>query len=834
MNALKKIICFLSFLSSAEAFSQTPAFVSIDSLAGQFIKSIRSEYREKIFLQTDKWFYVAGEDLRFRSYCINSLSHKISRHSKTVFVELVDDKDSSISQFFLDNSKLRLEGNILLSPNLHEGYYWLRAFTRLMLAQDSTNIFVQPICIFNSKNRTSSLNEPEVEKLNDNNTTDSGPPRLVFYPEGGALISGTNTTVAFTCTDKKGQPLSIRGYVKDGLDSVVASFATSMKGIGKFNFFVWKSRKYTAFIKWNEKDIPYPLPFVNQFASQISIAEENENFFRVIVSLGDSLYKKNRPTYLLGISRDSLCFAAAGTDMYEVFIPKRNFPRGKSMLVLFDERKQVISERNIYIDRNNLKLSVHPDKEIYGPREKANLDIALTDSNDRAVVALFSMSVTNDSLAKGTVGLDIVNQIMNDNITFYDPDISDSALSHYTNDQWDLIMLTQKELFKEWQKKPDASTFSSFNDSSVDYNISNINARILDGKNQPVPNRIVTLISNKNTVIIETDTTDNRGRVHFPLPEIVDSTLFVLQVTNLKGIQQRDRIVIQAPEFPRIPTPCALKRRFSLIQEKTLNNFKVNQLDTVRIGTGKEWLKEVIVKGYRKKPVEYDEAKRVSSFSRIVTHEQFDKGGTNSVVNSLLMVPGVHLKGGFLVVGGSGGFSGGPNIEPLLVIDGIAIDPNTIISQWNPKMYPSPIIQYIEQFAPATIDFIEVLTGGEAAVYGVQAGNGVILINTGTKLRTTKEGTGMITYYPKTYFTASEFAMPDYDKKEIKKSPYPDRRSTIYWNGNILTDSKGTASVNYFTADSKGPYTVTIEGITSSGILIYNKSKINGAVAKMQ
>jgi hypothetical protein len=825
MDALKKIIYFLSFLSSIKAFSQTPSFVSIDSLAGRFVKSIRFEYKEKIFLHTDKWFYVAGEELRFRAYCINALSHKISRRSKTVFVDLVDDRDSSVSRLFLNNGEQKLDGDILLSPGLPEGYYWLRAFTGKMLSKDSSNLCVQPVYIFNSKKRTPPLNLAELIKLNG--TANLEPPELNFFPEGGSLISGTTTTVAFTSTDKTGQPLSISGYIKDGLDSVVANFKTSMKGIGKFKFFVWKSRKYTAYVKWGDKEIAYPLPIVNQFASQISIAEENGNILRVIVSLGDSLYKKNKPTYLLGLSRDSLCFAAAGTDMYEVFIPKINFPKGRATLILFDEKQRVISERNFFVEKDNLRLNIRSDKERYGPREKTRIDIDVEDSSDRAMVALFSMSVTDDSLAKEPAGLNIANQIVNDNIIFYNANISDSAVRQFTIEQWDLIMLTQKECFAGWKSVPDSSAFSSVNDSITEDNIASINARILDAKNQPVPNRIVTLISNKNMVIFETDTTDKQGRVHFPLPDLPDSTLFVIQVTNLKGVQQRDRIVIQSPEFPNVATPVSLKKRFSPAQESTLNNFKFFQLDTVRIGTGKEWLKEVTVTGHRKKAADFDETKRMSAFSRVVTHEQFDKGGVNALVNSLLLVPGVHLKGGFLVVGGGGGFSAGPDIEPLLVIDGIAVDQNTIIQQWQPKIYPSPIIQYMEQFAPSTIDFIEVLTGGEAAVYGVRAGNGVILINTGTKLRTTAEGTGMVSYYPKGYFNAHEFPMPDYDKKEMKKSSYPDQRSTIYWNGNILTDTKGKASVGFFTSDSKATYTVTIEGISAAGTLIYYRSKIN-------
>ncbi len=95
------------------------------------------------------------------------------------------------------------------------------------------------------------------------------------------------------------------------------------------------------------------------------------------------------------------------------------------------------------------------------------------------------------------------------------------------------------------------------------------------------------------------------------------------------------------------------------------------------------------------------------------------------------------------------------------------------------------------------------------------------LIPTGSSL------TAKMKYCPKGYSVAPAFASPHYSKNEIKKSGYPDKRSTLYWNGNIRTDRNGKASVNFFTDDSKTTCTVTIEGITGNGMLIYKKSKIN-------
>ena len=140
MGLFKQIFFLILLLNTSKVFNQTWKVLSIDSLAGQFIKNLRTDKRVKLFVQTDKWFYVAGEEMRFRAFCINDLSHRISRETKTVYVDLVNDRDSVISQLLLDNEQLKLDGYILLPARLNEGYYWLRAYTRTRLRTSNESI----------------------------------------------------------------------------------------------------------------------------------------------------------------------------------------------------------------------------------------------------------------------------------------------------------------------------------------------------------------------------------------------------------------------------------------------------------------------------------------------------------------------------------------------------------------------------------------------------------------------------------------------------------------------------------------------------------------------
>jgi len=820
MLLLRKTLLVSFLLPSIIAFGQNST-VNIDELAGKLIEDIRSDKQEKIFAQTDKWYYIAGDNLHFSAYSVNAATHKLSRRNKIVYADLVSDKDTVVSQLLLlNNQQVKLEGNISLPSSLAEGYYWLRIYTEPMLRDHEKNIFVQPVYIFNS---TPGTRGPIVTKRMSAIGGDTSVPQITFYPEGGSLISGTTSVVGFRCTDKNGNPVHISGSVRDTWDTVVTTFQTSMPGIGKFSFPVWKSRKYSVRIKWNNRDVVYPLPAVDPFASQISISEQTEEYFKALISLGDSLYKKNKKTYLLVTNRDSLCFAAMGTDMYEVVLPKKNLPSGRNELFLFDEKQQLVSKRDIYVDKNNLNIVIHPEKDKYDAREKVKLDIAVADSSNRPLLSMFSLAVTSDSLI-GQSGLNTFRQFANDNIEFPDRD----PAQRYTAEQWDMIMLTQKIQYPGLKFGKDQTLV--LDGKPEDGTVIKLHGKIFDQKNQPVANRVVTIFSaDRSKMIFQSDTTDEQGNYDFALPYFKDSTSFTLQVANLKGVPQKDKIKLDNYNFPTFSTPVAFKERFSPAMEKTLAHFKNSRLDSAIYLQNKEWMIPVTVKRNVKKAPDYDDKKRISTFSTVIGGDKMGSGA-KAISNAILTSGAAQLKQGFLVLGGGGpsNLYLSPTAEPLIVVDGATIDQDVVIGQWDGTVNSSPALQYLEQYNANNVDFIEILSGPEAASYGARGGNGVVLLNTRAKIRdNSNEGVAVLTVYPKGYHEAAPFIYPDYDRKELKKSGYLDDRSTIYWNGNIVTDNNGKASVNFFTADTKTSYTVAIEGITAAGELVYSESKIN-------
>lgn len=168
------------------------------------------------------------------------------------------------------------------------------------------------------------------------------------------------------------------------------------------------------------------------------------------------------------------------------------------------------------------------------------------------------------------------------------------------------------------------------------------------------------------------------------------------------------------------------------------------------------------------------------------------------------MVPGFTGHDGQISFFGLNGYK---NSTPLVIVDGIEI-PGVGIGDISPQ----------------TVSYIEVLRGGEAAIYGVRGGGGAIVIHT-------KNGADMNMSYFKQigikgfktngYQVAKQFYAPKYETDQELESKLADYRTTIYWNGYVTTNSKTPTTISFYTADMPTTYTLTIEGIAENGDLIH-------------
>lgn len=812
-----RILLLLFFiLAGGGAYSQLSQISQIDGLSGLLINKLRSSASEKIFVQTDRSFYNTGEKIWFKVYCLNGASGKPVYTPKTLYADLVNDRDSTVARLMLHNETGNTDGYITIPFSINSGHYLVRGYSKKAL-QNINSIFAVPVYIYNPYQPDEYRPAGKHAAYQNNNRQ-----LLELFPEGGSLIAGINCVTAFRVYDKDGNPADASGYVTDNRDTVTTTFQTAYPGLGKFNFEVWANRKYTVHIKDKDKgELTYPLPPIRLSSAQISVTGDNNNELNVQVALGDSIYNRNYASYLLCVSGDSLCFAAAGKGMYTVGIPKKDIPAGKATLLLFNEKNQLLSERNVYIAHHEaVSLDIKTDKTNYKARDKINMTVAVTGSAQRVEPALLSVSVTNDALVNQGIYKPVITDLRYSTIDLPDKQFAADKIKNYTAEQWDLVMLTQKNNYLElWNNSISAVPA----DSTDEMNMKKITGRIVDNDDIPVDNISVSLTYNRLPVTMTQGTTDLKGRFYFQLPYLPeDSTLFILRTED--GPQRKLKILVDDDLFPMVKTPQAFKTAAAITPEQIARAIKM-QTDSIINAKGKA-LKEVTVS-----------TKTTSSRqSNVITGKDLAQG-MGSISNAILSVPGVQLKGGYVIIrGGTDMFHLNAGSEPIVVINGVATSGEGTVTTDGVTSagmgVGSPVLQMLEAIPINTIDNITVLTGADAAIYGARGGNGAIVVTTTTinqDLARPVPGQKSVEkkIYKRTYFKPSLFPEPDYANKGKGKIPVLDYQPTVYWNGSKLTDKDGKAVYDFYAADRTSVYTVTVTGVTAKGNLVYAQTKIN-------
>ena len=383
-----------------------------------------------MYITTDKSIYTAGEAVWFRAFLLNSGSQQVSMDSQTVFVELVNEKNNAINQLLLRAGHEQPNGRLFLPVNLSTGYYWLRAYTKNMQLQDTEDFAEQPVYVYNRANNTTQKN------IKTNNSLAADTPQVNFYPEGNIMITGAPSVVALRIMDKNGHPISDSVIIKDSRDLVTTALLTNKYGLAKFEFEPLRHMKYIAYINWNGKKYAYSLPSFNFFAGQVAISSQKDGNKKVRVLLEDSIYRSDYQTYLVAVSKDSLCFAGIGSGNYELTIPANKFPPGIASFFLFNKNMKLLSERSIYV-KEGVEVKAEMNKSIYSKRDKADINISFADAAGLPVIASCAISVTENNFIKPL-----------ENDAKYCSDWSLAEDNNLTDEEADLLMLTKNNVYE--------------------------------------------------------------------------------------------------------------------------------------------------------------------------------------------------------------------------------------------------------------------------------------------------------------------------------------------------------------------------------------------------
>ncbi|OQP65596.1 MG2 domain-containing protein [Niastella populi] len=297
--------------------------------------------QEKVFLQTDKTYYFPGETIWMKAWC--ALDGAPSYLSRILYVDLVNSQGEVISKKMYKLDSLgSTPADLELPAQIESGNYTLNAYTLWMLNFPQF-VYHRHIFVYNSGSyQKATTGKPGIS--------------IRFFPEGGELIAGSKSRIAFKATDKNGWPVAIQGTVTDNTGRAAAGFATEHDGMGVFEMDVEAGKTYTAAIA-NGNNEQYKLPVVKE--EGIGLRVENTNPNRVFVLLNRA--EKNKEKYgllkLVAQMHHQVVFRA-GLNFDEgqmaAPIPKKNLPPGIMQITVFDERNNPLAERLVFIENYQL------------------------------------------------------------------------------------------------------------------------------------------------------------------------------------------------------------------------------------------------------------------------------------------------------------------------------------------------------------------------------------------------------------------------------------------------------------------------------------------------
>ena len=763
----------------------------INKIAGDLLKWSSEHSVEKVHLHTDKSSYYLGDTIWFKAY-VTTADRYLSKVSGVLYVELINDLNSSNSVIKLPIAAGTSSGDFVLSDSLTAGNYRIRAYTNWMQNAGEEYFFDRIIPVMDARQITATpASSTNLEPGLKNNID------LQFFPEGGDLVYGISSKVAFKAVAENGQGVILKGIVLDSENVKVAEVITKHFGMGSFTLLPERGKRYRATISYpngEEKTIELPIPKDKGFVLAINNDDAEELGIEITVNPALFPEVQNTAIYLVAQSGGKISYAAKNkiaSPTITARVPKAMFPSGIVQFTLFSHNGEPLNERLVFIQNPDpLNLIINTEKAVYKPGEQISINLTAENSDSQPVIGSFSISAVNqdrvsyDEINEHTIFSDL---FLTSDIKGYieKPNYYFTNITDHSRSNLDLLMLTQGYRRFEW-KQLLSGNFPSLNYKAEKGISISGNVKSLLGK--PIDNGNVTLIS-PNGGLFEQIKTDEIGKFKFENLNFSDTSKIMIQAQTKSG--NRNVII-------KIDDSSPLLRNLKLNSFKTDTNstdFLPNYTEIKRNEFAERSMNDILI------PEVIVKAKKV------VQNHSSNIAGIGSA--DVVITSDIIMKGGGtlrqrLIASGKLGRSTQHLDSMRLIINGVYMASTFSIDNVN----------------PSDVSSIEILrNAGALGIYGVSAGGprGILIINfkRGDEYRVNSTESyvpGLVTLTNKGFYQARNFYIPKHVALQENSSNH-DFRSTILWQPHIVTDSNGRGTINTFSTKTPGNYRVIVEGM---------------------
>lgn len=332
-NPGMSLIFFCLGLIHQTALDAQSAFT--DSIDSKFEQYQLTHLQEKVFVHTDRSFYLTGEIMWFKAYCLDAAFNRPLDNSKVVYLEILSKEKKAVLQTKILVNVGSGNGSLLLPSYLSSGNYKLRAYTNWMKNFPADFYFEKFITIVNPSRK------PDWP-ANDS----SQKPTVNFFPEGGNLVYGLQSNLAFKVTDKYQNGMDCSGILVNQNNDTITSFKSLRFGIGSFIFTPSQGSSYKAILDVGNGTFIYDLPAIYNQGYVISVSRPDQEKLRITVHTSDQ--KLDRQVLLVAHSRNSIRKALTNevsNHNAEFLLNLADLVDGISTFTIFNENRQPVCER---------------------------------------------------------------------------------------------------------------------------------------------------------------------------------------------------------------------------------------------------------------------------------------------------------------------------------------------------------------------------------------------------------------------------------------------------------------------------------------------------------
>lgn len=426
----------------------------------------QSTPQEKTYLHFDNTGYFKGETMHFKAYVVRADNGKPTTISKVLYVELLNPSGDVVEtrKLYIQNGES--EGDIKLDSLFGTGFYEVRAFTRYMMNWGGNGVFSRVFPIFKKPAVEGAYDNPQIDDLSYTHRLPNGREdasednknqkkaatnkgyTLHFYPEGGDLVTGLQSRVAFSVTDKEGKHVAVKGLVIDSSGETLAIAQSGADGRG--TFVIRPDGKPLTFVVTDDKGKKheYPLP---QAKTEGCVLQMNavgnpnaaDDVLTATIQSSSSMQGRLLGYTIINGGAVVQCDTMKAEEVLQVEFDRSKMRAGVNQLTVFDSDGRIQAERLFFIipksnEADSIKVSV-PETSLR-PCGRVSLTLTAEPNSSVSFAAMDAATLTN-----GKVGNAMTWMLLGSEVKGYieNPDYYFEKDDQEHREAADLLMMVQ-------------------------------------------------------------------------------------------------------------------------------------------------------------------------------------------------------------------------------------------------------------------------------------------------------------------------------------------------------------------------------------------------------